>query len=104
VAAIPAPGRPLFEAAEANFRLHSPDQVNTGNPSRGPLLLTMSAMDHTVPGVSTKSTVKQYRDSPAVTDLAEFPDRGHSLTIDSGWHEVADKCLSWLGEQDLQAA
>jgi pimeloyl-ACP methyl ester carboxylesterase len=75
--AIPAPGKPLFEAAVANFSLHSPAKVDTGNESRGPLLLIMGGRDHTV------------------------PDRGHSLTIDSGWREVADGCLGWLKEQGL---
>ena len=48
----------------------------------------------------TKSTVKQYRHSTAVTDLQEF-DRGHSLTIDGGWHAVASECLTWLAKQGL---
>jgi Alpha/beta hydrolase family len=69
---IPAPGRPLFEAATANFSPHSPDAVNTGNEGRGPLLLIMGKQDHTVPEAITKSTVKQYRHSSAVTELAEF--------------------------------
>lgn len=98
--AIPAPGRPLFEAAAANFELHSPAKVNTRNQNRGPLLLVMGGRDHTVPEVITKATLKQYRHSDAVTDLTEFPDRGHSLTIDSGWRAVADQCLAWLGKQD----
>jgi pimeloyl-ACP methyl ester carboxylesterase len=98
---IPAPGRPLFEAAAANFQLHSPDQVNTRNSSRGPLLLVMGGRDHTVPEVITKATLKQYRHSDAVTELTEFPDRGHSLTIDSGWRAVADQCLAWLSKQGL---
>jgi pimeloyl-ACP methyl ester carboxylesterase len=97
---IPAPGRPLFEAATANFSLHSPDTVNTGNEGRGPLLLIMGKQDHTVPEAITKSTVKQYRHSTAVTDLEEF-DRGHSLTIDGGWHAVASECLTWLAKQGL---
>ena len=49
----------------------------------------------------TKSTVKQYRHSSAVRDLEEFSDRGHSLTIDHGWREVADACLTWLAKQGL---
>jgi pimeloyl-ACP methyl ester carboxylesterase len=98
---IPAPGRPLFEAAVANFSLHSPAKVNTGNADRGPLLLIMGELDHTVPEVITKATVKQYRKSTAVTDLLEFTGRGHSLTIDHGWAEVADGCLAWLKEQGL---
>jgi pimeloyl-ACP methyl ester carboxylesterase len=99
--AIPAPGRPLFEAAAANFELHSPAAVNTGNQNRGPLLLVMGGRDHTVPEVITKATLKQYRHSDATTDLAEFPDRGHSLTIDSRWRGVADHCLAWLRKQGL---
>jgi pimeloyl-ACP methyl ester carboxylesterase len=98
---IPAPGKPLFEAAVANFSLHSPDKINTANQGRGPLLLMMGGHDHTVPEAITKSTVKQYRHSSAVTDLEEFSDRGHSLTIDHGWREVADACLTWLGKQGL---
>jgi len=98
---IPAPGKPLFEAAAANFSLHSPAKVNTGNSGRGPLLLIMGGQDHTVPEVITKATLKQYRHSDAVTELAEFADRGHSLIIDSGWREVAGGCLSWLAKQGL---
>ena len=96
---IPSPARPLFEAAAAALSPHSPAQVDTANEDRGPLLLTMGGKDHTVPEAITKSTLKQYRDSDAVTDLVEFADRGHSLTIDSGWPEVADACLGWLTKQ-----
>ncbi len=99
--AIPAPGKPLFEAAAANFNPHSPAKVDTHNTARGPLLLIMGGKDHTVPEAVTKATLKQYRHSDAVTDLFEFPDRAHSLTIDHGWQDVADKCLSWLAEQGL---
>jgi len=98
---IPAPGKPLFEAASANFSLHSPAKVDTGNEDRGPLLLIAGGKDHTVPEVITKATAKQYRHSAAVTDLIEFPDRGHSLTIDSGWREVATTALEWLQKQGL---
>ncbi|WP_369148665.1 alpha/beta hydrolase [Streptomyces sp. R44] len=98
---IPAPGKPLFEAAVANFAPHSPAKVDTDNADRGPLLLIMGGKDHTVPEAVTKSTLKQYRHSDAVTDLIGFPDRGHSLTIDSGWPEVAEACLDWLTGQGL---
>ncbi|MEZ0448876.1 alpha/beta hydrolase [Cellulomonas sp. ICMP 17802] len=98
---IPAPGKPLFEAAAANFAPHSPAEVETRNVGRGPLLLVMGGQDHTVPEAITKSTLKQYRHSDAVTDLLEFEDRGHSLTIDGGWRHVADRSLSWLAEHGL---
>jgi pimeloyl-ACP methyl ester carboxylesterase len=94
--AIPAPARPLFQAAVANFSVHSQAKVNTGNEARGPLLLTSGTHDHTVPDVTTRSTLKQYRDSAAVTELKQFEGRGHSLTIDNGWRDVADATLEWL--------
>jgi alpha-beta hydrolase superfamily lysophospholipase len=99
--AIPAPGRPLFEAAAANVTPHSPAAVDTRNNDRGPLLLVMGGKDHTVPEAITKSTAKQYRHSTAVTDVVEFPDRGHSLVIDSGWRDVAEACLTWLDAHEL---
>lgn len=98
---IPSPGKPLFEAATANFVPRSPAKVDTGNPTRGPLLLTAGDKDHTVPRAITKQTLKLYRRSPAVTDYREFPDRGHSLGIDGGAHEVVDAVLAWLGERGL---
>jgi pimeloyl-ACP methyl ester carboxylesterase len=99
--AIPAPGKPLFEAASANFNPHSPVTVDTANQVRGPLLLITGGKDHTVPGAITFAERKKYRHSSAVTDLHEFPDRAHSLTIDSGWREVADVTLAWLARQSL---
>ena len=96
---VPSPGKPLFEAALANFTLRSPAKVNTGNKTRGPLLLTAGGQDHTVPTAITTSTRKLYHKSPAITDLIEFPDRGHSLTIDHGWREVAQAVLDWLNER-----
>jgi pimeloyl-ACP methyl ester carboxylesterase len=98
---IPSPARPLFEAASANLSPRSPAKVNVENATRGPLLLTAGDKDHTAPPAIIKSTLKQYRRSRAVTDYREFPDRGHSLTIDSGWREVADTALAWLKEHSL---
>jgi pimeloyl-ACP methyl ester carboxylesterase len=93
---IPSPARPLFQAAAANFVLHSQAKVDTANEQRGPLLLISGTADHTVPDVVTRSTLKQYRDSTAVTELKQFEGRGHSLTIDSGWRDVASAVLEWL--------
>ena len=94
--AMPAPGRPLFQAATATFNPNAANRVNTANGSRGPLLLISGADDNTVPPVLVRSTLRIYGKSPAVTELREFPHRGHSLTIDSGWREIADFCLGWL--------
>ena len=99
--AIPSPGKPLFEAASANLSRRSPAKVNTGNATRGPLLITAGGRDHTVPAAISRATLKQYRKSSAVTDLKEFPDRGHSLALDRGWREVADSVLGWLEEHSL---
>jgi pimeloyl-ACP methyl ester carboxylesterase len=96
---IPSPGKPLFEAASANLVPRSPAKVDTRSATRGPLLLIAGGKDHTVPAAITRSTRKQYHKSPAVTDYREFPDRGHSLTIDSGWTEIADAALNWLKER-----
>jgi non-heme chloroperoxidase len=99
--AVPSPGKPLFEAGLANFTPRSPAKVNTGNKTRGPLLLTAGGKDHTVPKAITTGTRKLYHKSPAITDFVEFPDRGHSLTIDSGWREVAQYALDWLSKRHL---
>jgi non-heme chloroperoxidase len=99
--AIPSPGRPLFEAAFAAVSGSSPAKVDTENSARGPLLITAGGHDHTVPATISRQTAKLYRKSSAVTDLKEFPDRGHSLTIDGGWHEIAGAVLAWLEERGL---
>ena len=93
---IPSPGKPLFEAAVANFVPNSPARVDAANATRGPLLITAGTADHTVPRVSVKATFKQYAKSAAVTDFHEFDGAGHSLTIDHRWREVADVVLTWL--------
>lgn len=98
---IPAPGRPLFQAATANLSRHSEAEVDTARSDRGPLLLVAGGQDHTAPEAVTRATLEQYRHSSAVTDLQVLDDRGHSLTIDSGWRGVADVVLTWLAEQGL---
>ena len=98
---VPAPGRPLFEAAAANFNPHASTKVDTHNNSRGPLLLISGGKDHTVPESVVRATLAQYRHSEAVTDIVDFPDRGHSLTIDSGWPDIASAALDWLRRQSL---
>jgi pimeloyl-ACP methyl ester carboxylesterase len=97
--AIPSPGKPLFEDALANFTPKSPAKVNTRNKTRGPLLITAGGQDHTVPQAVSMATRRLYHRSPAITDLREFPDRGHSLTIDHGWREVAQTVLDWLRQR-----
>jgi pimeloyl-ACP methyl ester carboxylesterase len=99
--AMPAPARPLFQAAAATFNPNSETRVNLENATRGPLLLISGLEDNTVPPVLVKSTLKAYRKSRAVTEYKEFANRGHSLTIDSGWHELAEYVLHWLQSKAL---
>lgn len=96
---IPSPAKPLFQAAVANFAPDSPAKVDTANSPRGPLLITAGTADHTVPYVSAKAAHGLYRKSDAITDFHEFAGRGHSLTIDAGWREVADTTLAWLADR-----
>jgi pimeloyl-ACP methyl ester carboxylesterase len=98
--AIPSPGKPLFEAAFANLSRHSPARVDT-EVDRGPLLLTAGLKDHTVPPSTVRATSKRYRHSPAVTDYIEFPGRGHTLALDTGWPDVAESVLAWLKDRSL---
>jgi pimeloyl-ACP methyl ester carboxylesterase len=101
---IPSPGKPLFEAATANFSGNSPAKVGIANDTRGPLLITGGTADHTVPFVSAKATHALYAKSDAITDFHEFEGRGHSLTIDKGWHDVADTALSWMADRQATVA
>lgn len=98
---IPSPARPLFEVAVANFNPQAANKADTRNNDRGPLLLISGTQDHTAPGATTKAALKLYRHSTAVTELVEFEGRGHSLTIDSRWKDVADSVLIWLKSQNL---
>ena len=94
---IPGPGRPLFEDATANFVRNSPAAVDTHTAVRGPLLLTSGTEDHTVPEVVTKAVAKLYADNTSsVTEYHEYAGKGHSLTLDAGWKDVADDVLQWL--------
>lgn len=93
---IPSPGRPLFEVAAANFLANAPSRVNVANAERGPLLLIAGERDNTVPPSSVRAQQKLYEKSPAITDIQEFPNRGHSMPIDTGWREIADSALAWL--------
>jgi pimeloyl-ACP methyl ester carboxylesterase len=99
--AIPSPGKPLFEAATANFAPHSPAKVDTANGTRGPLLITAGTSDHTVPYPSAKAAHRLYRKSDAITDFHEFEGRGHSLVIDHGWRTVADTSLAWMAHRQV---
>ncbi|MBF6370344.1 alpha/beta hydrolase [Nocardia puris] len=95
--AVPAPGAPLFQAAAANLNPWSEAKVDSLNPERGPLLLISGEKDNTVPWAITNAAYKkQHRNEKSVTEIVEMPNRGHSLTIDSGWREVCDTALGFV--------
>jgi pimeloyl-ACP methyl ester carboxylesterase len=88
-------GKPLFQGANANFNPASEAKVDAKNPDRGPLLVLGGTQDHTVPPAIYKSSFKRQSKNSATTELAEF-DRSHSLTIDAGWKEIAEKSLEFI--------
>jgi pimeloyl-ACP methyl ester carboxylesterase len=94
--AVPVASLPLFQAATANLNPWTEAQVDTENPNRGPLLIIDGEKDNTVPWAIANASFKLQQRNDAVTEIVMIPDRGHALTIDSGWREVADTALAFI--------
>jgi pimeloyl-ACP methyl ester carboxylesterase len=94
--AVPTPGAPLFQAATANLNPWTEATVDTKNPDREPLLLISGEKDQTVPPAIANASYKKQERNQGVTEIVEIPDRGHALTIDKGWREVADTALAFV--------
>jgi pimeloyl-ACP methyl ester carboxylesterase len=94
---VAAPGAPLFQAASANLNPGSEASVDYEAEDRGPLLVVSGELDHTVPHAISYAAYKKHRKNSAVTEFEEIRGRGHSLTIDHGWREVADVALAFVG-------
>jgi non-heme chloroperoxidase len=94
--AVPAPGAPLFQAAAANLNPLTEDKVDTRNPDRGPLLIISGEKDNTVPRAISAAAYKRQKHNPGVTEFTEIAGRGHALTIDDGWAEVAQTALEFI--------
>jgi non-heme chloroperoxidase len=94
--AVPASGAPLFQAATANLNPWTEAKVKSKNPDRGPLLIISGEKDHTVPPAVANASYKRQKRNKGVTELATIPNRGHALTIDNGWREVADTALAFV--------
>jgi pimeloyl-ACP methyl ester carboxylesterase len=60
------------------------------------MLLIAGEKDHTAPPAITRASYKHQRHNPGVTEMVEMPGRGHALTIDSRWREVADTALAFV--------
>jgi non-heme chloroperoxidase len=93
---VPTPGEPLFEAAFANLNPWTEVKVDTKNPKRGPLLILDGEKDHVVPWAIANASYKRQRRNDGVTEIMKIPGRGHALTIDHGWQEVADIALAFV--------
>jgi pimeloyl-ACP methyl ester carboxylesterase len=94
--AVPAAGAPLFQAAVANFNPWTEAKVDHENPDRGPLLIISGEKDHVVPWAIANASFKQQEKNGGVTEIVEMKNRGHGLTIDNGWREVAETALSFV--------
>ena len=94
---VPAAGLPLFQAATANLNPWTEVKVKTKNPDRGPLLIIAGEQDHTVPWAICNSSFKrENKNKDAVTEIVKIKGRGHTLTVDHGWREVADTALKFV--------
>jgi pimeloyl-ACP methyl ester carboxylesterase len=94
--AVPGSGEPIFQAAAANLNPWTEAKVDSKNPGRGPQLIISGELDHTVPWAIANSSYKREKRNPAQTKIIEMKGRGHSLTIDSGWREVAETALKFV--------
>jgi pimeloyl-ACP methyl ester carboxylesterase len=94
--AVAGSGVTLFQAATANLNPWTGAKVDTANPDRGPLLIISGEKDNTVPWAMAHASYRRQKRNPGVTEIHEMPGRGHSLTIDSGWREVADVALAFV--------
>jgi pimeloyl-ACP methyl ester carboxylesterase len=94
--AVPASGEPIFQAAAANLNPWTEAKVDTKNPERGPMLIIVGEKDHQAPDAIAEASFKKQKRNEAVTEFAVIPGRGHSITVDSGWREVADTALAFV--------
>jgi pimeloyl-ACP methyl ester carboxylesterase len=93
---VAAPGVALMQMAYANLNPRTEAKLDPKNPDRGPLLIIEGEKDHTVAPAIANAAFKRQRRNPAVTEIETIANRGHALTIDSGWREVADRALAFV--------
>jgi pimeloyl-ACP methyl ester carboxylesterase len=93
---VAAPGVALMQMANANLNPFTEAKVDPKKPERGPLLILGGEKDHTVPWAIANAAYKRQRHNESVTEIEKIPNRGHSLTIDDGWREVAEKALAFV--------
>ena len=89
-------GLSLAQMGNANLNPWTEAKVDTKNPERGPLLIIDGEKDNTVPWAIANAAYKQQQRNQGVTEIVKVPNRGHSLTIDHGWREVAQISLDFV--------
>jgi pimeloyl-ACP methyl ester carboxylesterase len=94
--AVPASGAPIFQSATADLNPWAEAKVDTGNPDRGPMLIISGEKDRTSPPAIAEAAYRRQKRNVSVTEFVEISGRGHALTIDSGWREVADTALAFI--------
>jgi pimeloyl-ACP methyl ester carboxylesterase len=80
---VAGPGVALAQMANANVNPFTEAKVDPRNPDRGPRAIAHAAY-------------KRQKHNESVTEITRIPNRGHSLTIDSGWREVAQTALDFV--------
>lgn len=100
---VPAPGRPLFQAATANLDFTTEAKADKRNPDRGPMLVISGGNDNIVPWKLANAAYKKQRKNAAPTEIEEIPGVGHSLVIDSKWETVAQAALRFLDKRGAGA-
>ena len=93
---VAAPGVALMQMANANLNPRTEAKLDPANPDRGPLLIIDGEKDHTVPWAIANASYKKQKRNEGVTEIVEIKGRGHALTIDSGWREVAETALEFV--------
>ena len=49
-----------------------------------------------MPVAISNAAYKKQKRNPGVTEIVKVPNRGHALTIDHGWREVAETSLKFV--------
>ena len=60
------------------------------------MLIVSADSDHTVPWAIANAAYKKQKRNKGVTEVVKMLGRGHALTIDAGWREVAEKALEFV--------
>ncbi|GLZ49679.1 alpha/beta hydrolase [Actinomycetospora sp. NBRC 106375] len=91
-------GVPVFQAAFANINPNTEVAAEKTGDDRGPMLVMSGELDHQAPHAIASATYEaQKRNEHFPTEFVEIEGRGHSLTIDAGWPDVARTCLDFVG-------